>query len=305
MKSRHYTVVVADRTTGVVRRFTISLTPTAAIVAALFALPILVGLGARWSAIAEINALRAQAATLEVENNSYRGATKELTDQVVSVEAFVDQLSASATLDPRTAQALAKLPASVRAGAMGGANTDTPIARSMLSPTLASPDDTFGALREWLGRLGSRLQLVKNDVDRRSALAAATPTIWPAYGNLSATFGQREDPINGGLAQHTGIDISADKGRPVFATAAGKVEMTAWNGDYGNMVVIDHGFGIVTRYGHLSGFAVAPGARVERNQVIGYVGATGRATGPHLHYEMLVNGQLTNPLRYLTDVRTH
>lgn len=303
MKSRHYTVVVADRATGVVRRFTVSLTPTLAAIAALLALPILVGLGARWSALAEINALRAQSATLEVENNSYRAATKELTDQVVAVQSFVDQLSATAKLDPDSARALAKLPPSVRAGAMGGGNTDTPIARSMLSPALASPDDTFGPLREWLGRLGSRLQLVKTDVEKRAALVAATPSIWPAYGNLSATFGEREDPINGGLAQHTGIDISADKGRPVFATASGTVESAGWNGDYGNMVVIDHGFGIETRYAHLSGYAVHPGAKVERNQVIGYVGATGRATGPHLHYEMLVNGQLANPLRYLTDAR--
>lgn len=303
MKSRRYTLVIADRTTGVVRRFTVSLGPTLAVLAALFSLPVLIGLGARWSALAEISALRTQAATLQVENASYRAATKELTDQVVSVQAFVNELSADARLDQASARALAKLPASVRAGAMGGGATDSPISRSVLSPTLASPDDTFGPLREWLGRLGSRLQVVRNDVEKRAALANATPSIWPAYGSLSASFGQREDPINGGLAQHTGIDISADKGRPVYATATGTVEAAAWNGDYGNMVILDHGFGIVTRYGHLSGYAVRPGDKVERNQVIGYVGATGRATGPHLHYEMLVNGQLTNPLRYLTDVR--
>jgi murein DD-endopeptidase MepM/ murein hydrolase activator NlpD len=303
VKSRRYTVVIADRTTGVVRRLTISLTPTLAAVAALFVLPILIGLGARWSAFAEIRALRVQADTLQVENRSYRTATKGLTDQIASVQSFVDQLSADARLDPVSARALAKLPASVRAGAMGGGTTDSPIARSVLSPALASPDDTFGPLRELLGRLGNRLQGVKADVDKRSALLAATPSIWPAYGNLSASFGQREDPFNGGLATHTGIDISADKGRPVFATATGTVESAGWNGDYGNMVVIDHGFGIVTRYAHLSGFAVHPGAPVERNQVIGYVGATGRATGPHLHYEMLVNGRLTNPLGFLEDRR--
>jgi murein DD-endopeptidase MepM/ murein hydrolase activator NlpD len=238
-----------------------------------------------------------------VENNSYRAATKELTDQVAAVQAFVDQLSADAQLDPSSARALARLPASVRAGAMGGGAVDSPIARSVMSPALALPEDTFGPLREWLGRLGSRLQVVRNDVEKRAALVAATPSIWPAYGGLSATFGQRQDPFTGSLAQHTGIDISADKGRPVFATAAGTVVSAGWNGDYGTMVVIDHGFGIVTRYGHLSGCAVQAGARVDRNQVIGYVGATGRATGPHLHYEMLVNGQLTNPLRFLTDTR--
>ncbi len=286
-----------------VRRFTVSLKPTLALVALLFSLPVLIGLGARWSAVAEIRALRVQTATLQVENNSYRAATKGLTDQVVAVQGFVDQLSADAKLDPASAKALARLPAAVRAGAMGGGATDSPIARSVLYPTLASPDDTFGLLREWLGRLGNRLQVVKGEVDKRAALIAATPSIWPAYGPLSASFGQRVDPINGGMATHTGIDISADQGRPVYATAAGTVEFAAWNGDYGKMVIIDHGFGIVTRYGHLSQCAVQPGTAVERNQVIGYVGATGRATGPHLHYEMLVNGRLTDPLPLLTDTR--
>ncbi len=301
MKSRRYTVVIADRTTGVVRRFTFSLKPTLAIIAFAFLLPILVGLGARWSAIAEMRALRGQTATLEVENTSYRKATKELTDQVVAIQGFVDQLSADAVLDEKSAKALARLPASVRAGAMGGGRADNRVALSALSPTLSLPDDTFGPLREWLGRLGGQLQLVRNDVEKRAALANATPTIWPAYGPLGGTFGQREDPIHGGLAQHTGIDISADRGHPVHATAAGTVVAATWNGDYGNMVVIDHGFGIVTRYGHLAGFAVKPGDAVVRGQLIGSVGATGRATGPHLHYEMLVNGRLTNPLPYVTD----
>lgn len=301
MKSRRYTILVADRTTGVVRRFTISLKPTLAVLATLFSLPVLVGLGIRWSASAEIAVLRAQTATLQVENRSYRQATKELTDQVASVQGFVDQLSADAKLDPASAKALARLPAAVRAGAMGGGATELPHARSVLSPTLASPDDTFGPLRELLGQLGSKLEGVRTEVDRRTALIAATPTIWPAYGGLSATFGDRDDPFGGGRAIHTGIDISTDKGKPVFATAAGRVEAAGWNGDYGNMVVIDHGFGLVTRYAHLSDFAVQPGAMIERNQVIGHVGATGRATGPHLHYELLVNGQLSDPLRFITD----
>lgn len=299
MKSRRYTVVIADRTTGVVRRFTLSLKPALALVAFAFALPVLIGLGARWSALAEIQALRAQTATLQVENTSYRAATKELTDQVVQIQGFVDKLSADAVLDPASAKALAKLPGSVRTGAMGGRPAS--FALSALSPTLAFPDDTFGPLREWLGRLGGRLELVKDDVEKRAALASATPTIWPAYGSLQGTYGQREDPIHGGLSRHTGIDISAERGHPVHATASGRVASTGWNGDYGNMIVIDHGFGIVTRYAHLSGFAAKPGDAVERGQVIGYVGATGRSTGSHLHYEMLVNGQLTNPLPYLTD----
>ncbi len=87
----------------------------------------------------------------------------------------------------------------------------------------------------------------------------------------------------------------------MYATADGTVESASYSGDYGNLIVLKHGFGLTTRYGHLSGFAVKAGQPVKRGDVIGYVGATGRATGPHLHYEILTNGQLMNPLQLLTQ----
>lgn len=301
MKPRRYTVVIADRTTGVVRRFTLSLRPTLTVLGLLFSLPVLVGLGARWSALAEVGSLRATATSLQMQNDSFRSMTADLTQQVESVQAAVTDLSRKAPLDPASARALAKLPAAVRNRAMGGGTTETPIARSVLSPALASPEDTFGTLRDLLGRLTSRLERAQDDLDRRAELLGATPSIWPTRGALSATFGMREDPFGGGSTEyHTGIDISTDLGEPVYATADGTVESAGWHGDYGNMVILDHKFGLVTRYAHLSAVLVHPGEHVVRGQVIGRVGATGRATGPHLHYELLVNGQLTNPLSLLT-----
>jgi murein DD-endopeptidase MepM/ murein hydrolase activator NlpD len=302
--SKRYTVVFADRTTGVVRRFTLSLRPTLTAIALLLSLPVLIGLGARWSALAEVSAIRANATALQQQNESFRAMTSELTKQVESVQAAVSDLTQKAPLDPDSARALAKLPASVRTRAMGGGTTSTPIARSVLSPTLASPEDTFGTLRDLLGRLTSRLELAQGDLDRRAELLGATPSIWPARGALSATFGARQDPFGSDASEyHTGIDISADPGQPVYATADGTVNSAGWNGDYGNMVVIDHKFGLVTRYGHLSAFSVHPGEHVQRGEVIGQIGSTGRTTGPHLHYELLVNGQLTNPLSLLIDGR--
>jgi len=300
---RPYTVLIVNPATGVERRFTIF--PRRVLIAAgiLLALPILAGLAVRWSARAETAALRATAATLQAENDSFRSMTRALTDQIEGVQSAVAQLSVDSKLDPDSARALERLPSAVRAGAMGGSAISTPIARSVLAPTLASPDDTFGMLREVLGRLGSRLDLVRNEVQRRAALAASTPSVWPSEGNLSAGFGSRVDPFDGRLAHHTGIDISAPRGQSVHATAAGTVISADWNGDYGRMVVIDHGFGLVTRYGHLQDFAVKPGDKVGRMQLIGHIGSTGRATGPHLHYELLVSGQMTNPLRLLTDPR--
>ncbi len=229
--------------------------------------------------------------------------TAQLTDQVASVQAAVADLSAKAVLDPESARALAKLPAAVRSRAMGGGSPNSPIASSVLAPTLVSPEDTFGSLREVLGRLGNRLAAAQYDLGRRSELLGAAPSIWPAQGALSATFGKREDPFGrGGTEAHSGLDISGDRGQPVFATAGGVVESTGWNGDYGNMVTVNHAFGLVTRYAHLSTMFVRPGDRVERGQTIGQIGTTGRTTGPHLHYELLVNGQLADPLPLLTAI---
>jgi len=300
---KRYTVVIADRTTGVVRRFTLSLRPTLTAVALLFSLPVLVGLGARWSALAEVSGLRTSVASLELQNKNYREMTADLTGQVEGVQAAIADLNAKAALDPVSAKALAQLPAAVRSRAMGGASVNTPIARSVLAPMLTSPEDTFGTLRNVLGQLASRLELAHGDLNRRAELLSATPSIWPAHGPISATFGMREDPFGRGNASHSGIDISAERGEPVYATADGAVESADWSGDYGNMVTIGHSFGLETRYAHLSSFSVRPGERVERGQVIGLVGATGRATGPHLHYELLVNGQLTDPLPLLTGGR--
>lgn len=301
--ARRYTLLIADPLTGEEHRFTIHARRVLVAAAVLFLLPVFAGLAIRWSARAETAALQVTAATLQAENDSFRAMTRALTDQLDGVQSAVAQLSIDSRLDPDSARALARLPASVRSGAMGGSSMHTPIARSVLAPTLASPEDTFGMLREVLGRLGSRLDLVRNDVQRRAALVASTPSVWPSAGSLSAGYGARVDPFRGDLAHHSGIDISAPKGQPVHATAAGKVSSAGWNGDYGNMVVIDHGFGLVTRYGHLLDFSVKAGDTVERMQPIGRIGATGRATGPHLHYELLVNGQMTNPLRLLTTPR--
>src|SRR5262249_21571768 len=169
----------------------------------------------------------------------------------------------------------------------------------------STPEDTFGVLKDLLQGLESRLRFVRKDVERREALSAATPSIWPTHGWLTGTFGGRADPFSGEPAFHQGLDISTDKGQPVMATADGDVESASYTGDYGNLLVLKHGFGLTTRYGHLSAFAAKRGQHVSRGDVIGYVGATGRATGAHLHYEILANGKLINPLQLLTQPAAH
>ncbi|OYW03122.1 MAG: hypothetical protein B7X11_03440, partial [Acidobacteria bacterium 37-65-4] len=160
---------------------------------------------------------------------------------------------------------------------------------------------TLNILKDLLGVLENRLDTVRTGVERQQALASATPSIWPVVGWLSSMFGARTDPINGGSDFHPGLDISAEYGTPVKATADGTIESAGWAGDYGNMILVKHGYGMSTKYGHLSRIVVSAGQAVHRGQVIGYVGATGRTTGPHLHYEIMLNGERINPMRLLSQ----
>jgi murein DD-endopeptidase MepM/ murein hydrolase activator NlpD len=302
MTGRRYTVLIADRSSGALRQLTVNPRIAAGLVIAVLATPILMGLGAQWSARGEIDQLRSANAALQVENGSYRVATGELTTQIQSLETVINDLGVRSQLDPAQARAMQKLPAVVKTRAAGGSNTLANAAVAEVArAAFATPDDTFGILRDLLQGLETRLRSVRSNVERREALASSTPSIWPAHGWLTGTFGGRSDPFSGEPAFHQGLDISTEKGQPVFATADGVVESASYTGDYGNFIVIKHGFGLVTRYGHLSGYNVKPGWSVKRGDVIGYVGATGRATGAHLHYEILANGQLINPLQLLTQ----
>ncbi len=302
MTARRYTVVIADRSSGVLRHITVNVRATVVATVSVMVLPILMGLGAKWSARSEIDQLRTSNALLQVENGSYRAATGELTVQIQSLESVINDLGARATLDPAQVRAMQKLPAIVKARASGGTVVSAyPAITEIANAAFSSPEDTFGVLRDLLQGLESRLRYVRRDVERREALAAATPSIWPAHGWLTGYFGGRSDPFTGEPGFHQGLDISTDKGQPVYATANGSVESATYTGDYGNLIVLSHGFGLATRYGHLSAFVVKPGQTVKRGDVIGYVGATGRATGSHLHYEILANGKLINPLQILTQ----
>jgi len=307
MAARRYTILIADRTSGVVRRVTISARPAVAVACAMVTLPVLIGIGAAWKAKSDVSGLYANQQALEIENSSYRSATQELSGQIESLQSAIADLGARAALDPTVARTMDKLPALVKARAMGGtsaplgatAKQDSPYSRTLSA--LSNPDDTFGLLRSLLEGLESRLQSVRTNVDKRNALANATPSIWPAQGWLTSTMGQRTDPLTGDSDYHSGLDIAGDKGQPIYATAAGVVTQAGYSGGYGNLIVIDHGFGLETRYGHLSSFVAHIGDHVKRGEMIARLGSTGRTTGAHLHYEVMANGRLLNPLQLLTQ----
>jgi murein DD-endopeptidase MepM/ murein hydrolase activator NlpD len=128
---------------------------------------------------------------------------------------------------------------------------------------------------------------------------AAAPSLWPVEGPVTGSFGERSDPFSGEGAFHSGIDISSSYGNPIIAPADGIVTFASDMSGYGHVVMIDHGHGISTRFGHMSGFTVASGQSVHKGETIGYVGLSGRSTGPHLHYEVRIYDTPVNPYKYL------
>ena len=290
---RRFSIVVTDSTTGTRRTFALRLWPTVSAAAFVLVLPILVGLGSRWAVRSELRELTATTMALRMENDSYREATGQLASQISALQAAVDAIGSQAAVDPAARRAMEKLPANVKSRAMGGATG--------VSAAMSVPDTAFSVLRDLLVGIEDRLALVRSGVERRQALALATPSIWPVTGWLSSPYGGRKDPFTGQEDFHPGLDISSSQGEPVLAPADADVSSAGPGGDYGNLVVLDHGYGIVTKFGHLSRFAVSPGQRVKRGDVIAYVGTSGRSTSPHLHYEIWMNGRLTNPMRLLAQ----
>ena len=289
MIRRRYAFIVADRATGAVRRFSASAAFLAIVTTAAVGIPLGWVLHAGWGAHVEILRLRLDNARLEIENSDYRATTQELVGNIASVQGIIDDLAARTPLDAlRVRATIERLPARMAAA---------------LRPNVAGPvpGQTFGNLRRLLDSLRDKLEAVRHGVAFREALAEATPTLWPVDGWVSASYGYRRDPFTGVRDHHPAIDISTRPGQPVYATGTGLVSSARRNGAYGNLVEISHGFGLNTRYGHLSTFAVRSGDTVQRGDLIGHAGATGRATGNHVHYEVWVNGRTINPLRLISS----
>jgi len=154
-----------------------------------------------------------------------------------------------------------------------------------------------------LATLAAKMSKLEEDMQAYEAVLRKrgyTPTIWPVDGKLEGGFGGRRNPFGGpGYEFHTGQDIEAPLGAPVVAGASGKISFVGWQNGYGQLVVVDHGGGLTTRYGHLSHIDVDAGQQVSRGQLVGKVGSTGRSTGPHLHYEVRINDAPVNPIEYL------
>ncbi len=195
---------------------------------------------------------------------------------------------------------------------MGG-SSQVPFARLSLSPNPppVSLENDFNTLQQEMNAthqgLNHRIQRFKtlrDELETRNDILACTPSIKPAQGVISCGFGERTSPFSGKMEFHTGMDIANAKGTPVVASARGTVIFAQQKWLIGNLIVIDHSNGIITKYGHLDKFLVKKGDVVNRGDPIGLMGNTGKSTGPHVHYEVVVNEESENPAHYFSDELT-
>lgn len=233
--------------------------------------------------MAELHQIRDENGELREVNQSFETSIRDLQAQLSGYENKTRQLAIVAGLE--------NLAPGSEAG-MGGEDLLLPSAES---------DDPFTSLQERLMNVGSQLDKVQERLSERQHWISSVPAIAPVKGLLTSGYGTRRDPITKRPAHHPAIDIATAPGRPVRAPADGIVTRVGRSGGLGNAVYLSHGYGLSTRFGHLSRFTVQPGQQVKRGDVLGHVGNTGRSTGYHLHYEVRVDGKPTNPLKYILD----
>ena len=164
-------------------------------------------------------------------------------------------------------------------------------------PSTQTLNDVAGTVRRATGTL----RQIASVMMRFDSIIAQLPTHWPVRSAIASEFGNRRDPFTNEREFHQGVDLVAGHGTPVNAPAAGAVALAGSHGSYGLAVIVDHGSGVKTLYGHLSRVSVKNGERVTRGQLLGHAGNTGRSTGAHLHYEVTVGGRPVNPRAYLWD----
>jgi len=248
------------------------------------------------------------------ENRELREENLVLRAQLKTIRERVDHIGS--TLDrverfDQKLRALTLLSDPQRNLAMGPTETDptakVPGAGEAQKTRLASSEDPR-ALSTRLDKLTSEASRQEQSLQELQAyfqdqrlLLASVPSVWPVRGFVTSDFGQRLDPYTADRVMHAGLDIANDFGKEVVSPADGTVVFAGLEGGYGNVLVIDHGYGVKTRYGHLSKISVKPGEHIRRGQSVAAIGNTGRSTGPHLHYEVRVNGVAQNPRKFILE----
>jgi murein DD-endopeptidase MepM/ murein hydrolase activator NlpD len=301
MKQAEYNIVIFPGETSAPRRFTVRRRTVRillglSLIAAVIEIAFLIQYVSRSGEIWELQALRSEVLEHRQQATALSSAMEDIRKQLSAMREINTRLRVMLGLDPPK-------PTHTIPGLGGKEESDV------------APTPSGSSFRESVSQLQRQLDWLRGEAidqqrhmeelakiagDRRSQWAA-TPSIWPVHGWLSSRFGRRISPFTGRDTMHGGIDISAPMQTPVLAPAAGTVIAAHLEAGLGNTVLLSHGHGLRTTYGHLAKSTVKPGQTVMRNQIIGWVGNTGLSTGPHLHYEVEQNGVGVDPLKYIID----
>jgi murein DD-endopeptidase MepM/ murein hydrolase activator NlpD len=286
MAKRHHTIILIPHAHAKLRKWQVT-NLQIGIAAAAFLFLTLAAAFFIWSRFStnvnpvEIAHLKRENERLHRTNRTFEASLKKLQNQLAEYEDRTRQLAIVAGVE------------SLESGTEAGIGGSTP-----------ADEIEVGDLPEIesrTGQIADTLDAVEVRLNERVQWISSTPAISPVKGIFTSGFGFRSDPLTHGRGAHQGVDIAAAPGQPVRASADGVVVRAGAIGGLGQAVYIAHGFGVTTRYGHMSRIEVRPGQRVQRGDVLGRVGNTGRSTGYHLHYEVRVDGDPVNPLAYILD----
>ena len=256
--------------------------------------------------------LRRQVAELEhLQAESVAQRTK-VASMAEELESLQDQFQKLRDMDRKLRLLVSLEPSSLSTKPQAGLGGPDPSSTSADSTFISDRQSTLmdkmrnelARLKEAAGEQEASFGEIHKAFQKLRTKLSATPSIWPVRGWMTSGFGRRVSPFTGKRVMHTGIDIATRGGALIIAPADGVVSRVANELDFGKLVEIDHGYGVVTRYGHNSKILVRPGHRVRRGEPIARVGNTGRTTGPHLHYEVRLNGVPVNPKRYIVEEDT-
>jgi murein DD-endopeptidase MepM/ murein hydrolase activator NlpD len=286
MAKRHHTIILIPHAHAKLRKWQVTNLQVGIALGALFLLTLAAALFI-WLHFSknvnpvEIARLRSENEQLRRTSLTFESSVKKLQSQLSQYEERTRQLAIVAGVEG--------LDSAAEAGVGGG------------SPLDETGSGGLPALESRASHLAGALAAVASKLNERVSWISSTPAIAPVKGIFTSGFGVRADPMTHGRGDHQGVDIAAAPGQPVRASADGVVIRAGDVGGLGQAVFIAHGFGVTTRYGHMSRIEVRPGQRVKRGDVVGRVGNTGRSTGYHLHYEVRVDGDPVNPLAYILD----
>ena len=289
MKSETYTLFVASNRRGTVRRLTVPFYAlhVFAVIAAVGGITVAAAVGSYsrmlWR-VGNFNALRRKQENLQQQYQLLQKTVTDTDQRMSSLQSLANEVA-------------------MTYGFVHLRNSPFAISEAAIGPK-GSFEHSVAEFNFLEKHVGSSANVSDTDLRLMPSMGLGeltfSPSLWPVIGPITASFGERMDPFSGEAAFHTGVDISAEYGTGVRAAADGVVVVAHEHAGYGRLVVVDHGFGVTTWYGHLSSFSVPTGTHVNRGYVIGYVGVSGRTTGPHLHYEVRINDSPVNPIGYLS-----